>query len=64
MIFISGKIEMLRHQHNQDVHEFSRSRMLTQARMSQGLKDKLQQRRSRRSRMEMHSRQMEALKEL
>lgn len=60
----TGKIELLRHQHHQDLSDFARSQKLTQARMTQGLKEKLNQRRSRRSRMEMHSRQMEALKEL
>ena len=61
--FFSGKIEYLRKKHHEDVREFNRSRRIAQARVSQGLKDKLNERRSRRSRMDMHSRQLEALKE-
>ena len=45
------------------MQEFTRNQRLTQARVSQGLKEKLNERRSRRSRLEMHSRQLEALRE-
>ncbi|KAI1280557.1 hypothetical protein HDE_13704 [Halotydeus destructor] len=60
---IFGKIEQLRSIHKRDVQELSRAQKLNQARMVQDLKEKLNQRRSRRTRLDMHSRQMEALRE-
>ena len=58
---VSGKIEYLRQRHKKELSELSQNQRLAQAKMSQGLRDKLNQRRSRRSRLDMHSRQQEAL---
>lgn len=63
LLLQSGKIDFLQKRHKQDLKEYTRNQRLAQARMTQGLNEKLNERRSRRSRMEMHSRQMEALKE-
>lgn len=43
--------------------DLERNQKLNQARVTQGLKEKLQARRSRRSRLQMHNRELEALRE-
>ncbi|XP_054162260.1 uncharacterized protein LOC128960213 [Oppia nitens] len=60
---IFGKIEQIRNQHKRATQEFQKTQRLNQARMSHGLKQKLHQRKSRRSRMELHRRELEALRE-
>jgi len=60
---IIGKIAQLRNKHTRVMAEFEQTQNLIRVRMSQGLQDKLNDRRSRRSRMEMHRRQLEALQE-
>ena len=60
---IFGKIEYLRNRYKQELSDFQKSLKLNQVRTAQGLKDKLQARRSRRSRMQMHNRELEALQE-
>lgn len=58
-----GKIVQLRNRHNREMAEFEQNQRLIRVRIAQGLKDKLNDRRSRRSRMEMHRRHLEALQE-
>lgn len=60
---IFGKIVQLRNRHNREMAEFEQNQRLIRVRIAQGLKDKLNDRRSRRSRMEMHRRHLEALQE-
>lgn len=43
--------------------EFEQNQRLIRVRIAQGLKDKLNERRSRRSRLDMHRRHLEALRE-
>lgn len=45
------------------MQEFEQNQLMNKARMSQGLKEKLNVRRTRRNRIEMHKRQLEALQE-
>ena len=58
-----GKIVQIRNKHTREMAEFEQNQRMIRVRMAQGLKDKLNDRRSRRSRMEMHKRQLEALQE-
>ena len=60
---IFGKIQQLRRQHSQEMEDFEAAQSLNRAKVSQSLKEKLIDRRSRRYRMEMHRRQLEALQE-
>lgn len=60
---ILGKIVQLRNKHIREMQEYEQNQRMNKVRMSQGLKEKLNERRSRRSRMEMHKRQLEALQE-
>lgn len=43
--------------------EFEENQRMIRVRIAQGLKDKLNERRSRRSRLDMHRRHLEALQE-
>lgn len=58
-----GKIAQLRNKHTQEMAEFEQNQRMIRVRMSQGLQDKLNNRRSRRSRQQMHRRELEALQE-
>lgn len=58
-----GKIIQIRNKHNREMQEFEQSQLINKARMNQGLRDKLNVRRTRRTRIEMHKRQLEALQE-
>ena len=59
----AGKIVQLRNRHTREMAEFEQNQRMIRVRIAQGLKDKLNDRRSRRSRLEMHRRQLEALQE-
>ncbi|OTF79222.1 hypothetical protein BLA29_013363 [Euroglyphus maynei] len=59
----TGKITQIHQKHLREMQEFEQNQLLNKARMSQGLKEKLNVRRSRRNRIEMHKRQLEALQE-
>ncbi|XP_025018467.1 uncharacterized protein LOC107371824 isoform X2 [Tetranychus urticae] len=60
---IFGRIESLRNRYKKEIMDLERNQKLNQARVTQGLKEKLQARRSRRSRLQMHNRELEALRE-
>ncbi|RWS27935.1 uncharacterized protein B4U80_00203 [Leptotrombidium deliense] len=60
---IFGKIQEVRNRHRQEILDFQRAQKMNQIRMMQGLKSKLAERRHRRSRMEMHNRELQALSE-
>ncbi|XP_053211083.1 uncharacterized protein LOC128394747 isoform X2 [Panonychus citri] len=60
---IFGRIEFLRNRHKKEIMDLERNQKMNQARVTQGLKEKLQARRSRRSRLQMHNRELEALRE-
>lgn len=59
----AGKIVQLRNRHTREMAEFEQNQRLMRVRIAQGLRDKLSDRRSRRSRNEMHRRHLEALQE-
>ncbi|XP_075589303.1 uncharacterized protein LOC124496321 [Dermatophagoides farinae] len=60
---IFGKITQIHQKHLREMQEFEQNQLMNKARMSQGLKEKLDVRRCRRNRIEMHKRQLEALQE-
>lgn len=60
---VTGKIMQLRNKHIREMQEYEQNQRMNRVRVTQDLKEKLNERRSRRSRMEMHKRQLEALQE-
>ncbi|XP_074593033.1 BH3-only protein sayonara isoform X1 [Brevipalpus obovatus] len=60
---IFGRIESIRNKHEREIMDLQRNKKINQVRVAQGLKEKLQSRRSRRSRMRMHERELGALQE-
>ncbi|CAL1261293.1 unnamed protein product [Larinioides sclopetarius] len=58
---IFGKIDELRKKHAVEMADFEKAQTMNKARTTQGLQEKLQARRSRRSRMQNHEREIEAL---
>ncbi|XP_055927191.1 paramyosin-like [Argiope bruennichi] len=58
---IFGKIDELRKKHAVEMADFEKAQTINKARTTQGLQEKLQARRSRRSRMQNHEREIEAL---
>ncbi|XP_023224348.1 uncharacterized protein LOC111625436 [Centruroides sculpturatus] len=58
---IFGKIDELRKRHAAEMEEFKKAQTLNKARMVQGLQEKLEMRRNRRSRILMHERESAAL---
>lgn len=58
---IFGKIDELRKRHAAEMEEFKKAQTLNKARMVQGLQEKLEVRRNRRSRILMHERESAAL---
>lgn len=61
--FISGRIESIRNRHKREIMDLQRSQKINQVRVVQGLREKLQSRRTRRSRIRMHERELGALQE-
>ncbi|GFQ66527.1 uncharacterized protein TNCT_386131 [Trichonephila clavata] len=58
---IFGKIDELRKKHAVEMADFEKAQTINKARTTQGLQEKLQARRSRRSRMQNHEREIEAM---
>ncbi|KAG8177962.1 hypothetical protein JTE90_014705 [Oedothorax gibbosus] len=58
---IFGKIDELRKKHAVEMADFEKAQTINKARTTQGLQEKLQARRSRRSRMQNHEREIEEL---
>lgn len=61
IFWISGKIDELRKKHAVEMADFEKAQTMNKARTTQGLQEKLQARRSRRSRMQNHEREIEAM---
>ncbi|XP_076324439.1 uncharacterized protein LOC143232658 [Tachypleus tridentatus] len=59
---IFGKIDELKKHHELHVQDFQKSQAMNHARMEVGLKEKLNARRNRRNRLQMHSEELQALK--
>ncbi|XP_022242319.1 uncharacterized protein LOC106460009 [Limulus polyphemus] len=58
---IFGKIDELKKRHETQVQDFQKSQAMNHARMEVGLKEKLNARRNRRNRLQMHSEELQAL---
>ncbi|GIY91261.1 uncharacterized protein CDAR_127261 [Caerostris darwini] len=58
---IFGKIDELRKKHAVEMADFEKAQTINKARTTQGLQEKLEARRSRRSRMQNHEREIEAM---
>lgn len=60
-VCVLGKIDELRKKHAVEMADFEKAQTINKARTTQGLQEKLQARRSRRSRMQNHEREIEEM---
>lgn len=60
-VSLLGKIDELRKKHAVEMADFEKAQTINKARTTQGLQEKLQARRSRRSRMQNHEKEIEAM---